>query len=372
MRYLSTFVSLLTIAFMGAQKCEAAPLLDGAARNYTLVFAEDGELSKRDVHEDPAATIVGKGETIVSTGQNGVQILQGTAVIESEKTPIKLSFGNGVEGALAEHSKLAVSRRGEQFDLLSLAGEMRVLMPNQERIVDANGPMTLCVAEPLTLAPSTSRIDFEFAEHPSKEEPIRLLASSGTKFSVKGHSFSLTSGTAFVQLPARVELRTPGGVAHSTKPYMVSFRMVEDVLCVENCTPCDHITFDIRGEDVKLEPFSGCMLKHCEGSTAAVPDDGILRRNLRVKSDGVFTAMIAEYDPLTLLESHQELRRTVKNPVTAHDRFISESVFKGIAVWQELCGGVDSFGSDLKVKNVEMLGYFKNPLKFAAKYEVLK
>lgn len=372
MRYLPTFVSLLTITFLGVSKCEAAPQLDGGARNYTLVFAEDGEFSKRDIHEDPAATIVGKRQTIVSTGQNGVQVLQGTAVIESVKSPVRLSFGEGIEGTLAEHSKLAVARRGDQFDLLPLGGQLSMSMANQKQVLSANGPMTLTVAEPLTLAPSTSHIDYEFAENPSKEEPIRLLASSGTKFDVKDDSFSLLNGTAFVQLPARVELRTPGGIARSAKPYMVSYRMVEDVLCVENCTPCDAITFDVRGEEVKLEPFSGCMLKHCEGKTATVPNDGILRRNLRVKSDGVFTAMIAEYDPLTLLESHEELRRTVKNPVTAHDKFISDSVFKGIAVWQELCGGVDSFAAELEVKTVEMLGHFKNPLKFAAKYDVLK
>lgn len=372
MRYLTILIILVILTFFGTADGDAAPQLEGSARNYTLVFAGDGEISKRDVCEDPAATIVGKAGTIVSTGQNGVHVLRGTAVLTSAKKPIKITFGSGLEGALQEHSRVAIARRGSRFDLMTMSGAMTVCLPNRQQQIKEVGTMTLSTTEPLTLAPSTTRVEVEFADHPDREEPIRLLASNGTQFNAKGNTFQVIKGTAFVQLPSRVELVTPGGIIRSAKPYMVSYRMVGDCLCIENCTPCDAITLDVRGEELKLDPFSGCVLKHCQGQSAALPEDGILRRNLHVKTDGVFTAMVAEYDPLTLLESHEELRRTVKNPVTAHDQHISDSIFKGIAVWQELCGGVESFSSELKVRNVEMLGYFKNPIKFAAKYELLK
>jgi hypothetical protein len=363
------------LAFCGlasiGSPCAAAPILDGE-RNYTLVFAEDGEISKGDIKEDGSAVMIGRAQTVVSTGQSGLQVLQGAALIKTEKSPIKLAFGNDLDGTLSPHSKLIVARRGGHFDLLSMQGQAIISIRNQDQVVEPNQPMTLSSENSVGLSPGNSKMELDFINRKNKEEPVRLLASPGTQFSVKDDSFKIMSGTAFVQLPARVSLVTPGGTLHCEKPYMVSYRMVDDCLCVENCTPCDSIKFDVRGDEIKLQPFSGCILKHCDAQSATVPEDGILRRNLLVKSDGVFSVMVAEYDPMSLLESHSELKRTLKNPVTAHDRMISELVFKGVAVFQELCGNIETYQAALKPESVQMLGYFKNPLKFAAKYEILK
>lgn len=371
MRFLTLFMVLFAALFLNSQQSDAAPTLDGGERNYTLVFARDGEVSKGDICEDEHATIIGKNQTVVSTGRRGVQVLQGAVLIKSEKEPIKLAFGN-IIGSLAENSKLLIERRGSLFDLLPVEGNATITIREQEQNLENNRTQSLNIAEPITLAPCTRNIDATFANKPSKEEPVRLLASGGTEFNFKDDVFSIMKGTAFVQLPARVSLLTPGGTITSAKPYMVSYRMVDNCLCVENVTPCDHIKFDVRGEEIKLQPYSGCVLKHCDAKTACCPKDGILRRNLLVKSDGVFTAMIAEYDPLSLVEAHAELKRTMREPVTHHDRRMSQLLFKGIAVFQELAGDLDSFQDDLKPYGTQMLGYFKNPLKFAAKYEILK
>jgi len=359
-----TFVALsIGISAPSSAQPEEVEKTDSDVRTYTLVFARDGQTSKGDVTTDDGAKITGKARTVVSTGENGLKVLQGTAVVEAPRAPVNVVLDKSNSIKVASGSKLAVQQNADNTVLSLLDGEAQL---------NSN---TLRQNAPLKIEKGIGRAcpapDVSFLGEKQKQEPIRLIATEGTQFGIKEDSFELKKGNAFVELPADTKLLTPAGSIESKKPYIISYRMVDDYLCLENCTPIDAVDFEIRGEHIKLEPFSGCALKHCDGPEAQVPDDGLFRRNVVAKSDGQCTVMISEYDPQSLLESHAGLNRALKHPITAHERAVTETLFKGIAVFQDLCGNIDEFEATPKTKRVQMLGYFKNPLRFGD-YELLK
>lgn len=320
---------------------------DGNFRRYTLIFSTDGQTSKGDIAADPAAELIGEAGSVVATSPTDIKLVQGAVTINTGKAPVNVELTNNSQVSIDSHSQLAVRKNDSRFHVLLLKGSGKLSTPD--------GVQDLVL---------TTKASDDHLSKKGNSEPIRLLAGQGTQFLLKNDGLHMKNGIAFLHMPGDIPLVTPGGIIRSTKPYSVSYRMLNDALCIENCTPTESVFLEVRGESIKLCPYRSCILEHRDGESAAAPGDGVLRRNVIAKTDGVFTVLLAEYDPYSLLETHPAVNRALKHPITAFEQKMSDALIKHVAVFEELCGDVNSFQAEPKTSKVEMLGYFKNPLKF--------
>ncbi len=359
-------IFLTTALFQGANGCSVdahtSPSVDGQQSNqhhgkqsYTLIFCKGG-VSKGDVSCDKSATLIGSADTVLSTSPDSLKFIRGGCAVVAAEHDIKIELPGSDSVTVSAHSRVELSKMDDKIAIHVTSGNAKIRTVSEELSL-SSGANLIVEKGSIHESDMNAAPNFDFSKSRSKNgfEPVRLLANDGTKFAIKNGQLWLKNVSAFVELPAGVDLVTPGGTISSASSSMISCRLVDDAMCIENCSPVTVVDMSVNGDKFKLAPFKCCSLKNGDDDSVNLPDDGVLRRDVIAQSDGKVTKIISEYDPLSLIEAHSELKKAVSKPITFHQQRASELLFKSIAVFEELCGDVDSFeeNPDMQVRRVK-------------------